>query len=287
MTLHSDSVITFAFLLSIFSLICAVPIYAQIRKNSPDFAWSQHGKVNTTPFNEVDLLGIALFVFIFGSIIYLSQHAPKMEPDGVTPHSVSLTPPIMVAGMIIQQVVLVFIVFVLLVFRGTNFVELWGLRWKNARYLVVIAPVGAIIAIAFTAGLDLFGYNNWLKETFGDDSKIQQIVTIYKGSTATYRILIAIAVVILAPLVEEVVFRGYIYAASKRFTNRFFAAFFSALFFAVIHNNINALLPLFFLALLLTLSYELTGSLWAPISIHALFNATTLINLEFSSLPGT
>jgi len=127
MTLHSDSVITFAFLLSIFSLICAVPIYAQIRKNSPDFAWSQHGKVNTAPFNEVDLLGIALFVFIFGSIIYLSQHAPKMEPDGVTPHSVSLTPPIMVAGMIIQQVVLVFIVFVLLVFRGTNFVELWGL----------------------------------------------------------------------------------------------------------------------------------------------------------------
>ncbi len=96
----------------------------------------------------------------------------------------------------------------------------------------------------------------------------------------------ALAVVILAPVCEEIVFRGYIYGATKRFTDRFFACLFSSLLFAVAHYNINALLPLLFLAILLTVAYELTGSLWAPISIHALFNATTLINLEMSKLPG-
>jgi membrane protease YdiL (CAAX protease family) len=51
----------------------------------------------------------------------------------------------------------------------------------------------------------------------------------------------------------------------------------------VVHYNINALIPLFFLAIVLTIAYELTGSIWAPIIIHALVNANTLIMIEFGN----
>ena len=91
------------------------------------------------------------------------------------------------------------------------------------------------------------------------------------------RILIAVMAVIIAPIVEEVVFRGYIYPICKRHTGRIMATFVTSLFFAAIHFNIPALLPLFIFAIFLTIAYEVTGSIWVPISIHACFNAITLI----------
>ena len=286
MPITADSIFLYTYFLCVGLIVFAVPLYGWIRKNSPQLGWNRHGNVSTAQFNHADLLGIALFLFIFGWLLTLAQAPPDMEADGITPKEVKVTPAIMLVGMIAQQVVMILIVMVLLMYRSVNFVELFGLRWKKAKLLFVIAPVGVILAVAFSIALRIAGFDDWLNQTFGDESKLQETVRVYQGSQVTFRILIAVAVAILAPVAEEIVFRGYIYGATKRFTDRFFAAIFSSLLFAVVHNNIDALLPLFFLALILALAYELTGSLWAPISIHALFNATTFVNLEVNSIPG-
>jgi len=133
-----------------------------------------------------------------------------------------------------------------------------------------------VVAVLLSArGIDLgkfFGIN---------DNKLQQTVKTYQEASAvTVRIMIAISAIIIAPVAEEIVFRGYIYTATKRFSNRFFAAILSSLLFGVVHFNISAFIPLVFLALLLTIAYELSGSIWAPISIHALFNASTILFQE-------
>ena len=39
-----------------------------------------------------------------------------------------------------------------------------------------------------------------------------------------------------------------------------------------------ALLPLFLLGLILVWIYERTGSIWAPIALHACFNTVTVIS---------
>jgi membrane protease YdiL (CAAX protease family) len=85
----------------------------------------------------------------------------------------------------------------------------------------------------------------------------------------------AVVVCIGAPLAEEVVFRGYIYPAMKRFTNISVAVIFTGILFGAVHGNLGALLPLTVLGIILALAYELTGSLWAPIAIHFCFNAAT------------
>jgi membrane protease YdiL (CAAX protease family) len=51
----------------------------------------------------------------------------------------------------------------------------------------------------------------------------------------------------------------------------------SALIFAAAHGSLAALLPLFVFGCVLAFLYEKTGSLWAPIAVHALFNGATVL----------
>jgi membrane protease YdiL (CAAX protease family) len=79
--------------------------------------------------------------------------------------------------------------------------------------------------------------------------------------------------VLLAPVAEEMLFRGILYPALKQSGHRQLALWVSALLFASTHMNLMAFLPLTFLALVLAWLYERTANLLAPILTHLLFNA--------------
>ena len=125
--------------------------------------------------------------------------------------------------------------------------------------------------------MEILGYSKVIKKIFGE-LETQEIMRVYQESDEfSIRILIIIMAVIIAPIIEEVVFRGYIYPICKRHAGRIISTFVTSLFFAAIHFNIPALLPLFIFAIFLTIAYEVTGSIWVPISIHTCFNAIALI----------
>jgi membrane protease YdiL (CAAX protease family) len=79
-------------------------------------------------------------------------------------------------------------------------------------------------------------------------------------------------VVILAPIVEELIFRGVIFSGFQRIYPAFWAIFFSALLFGLFHLNPWQLGPTFLLGLLLGFVRLRTGSLLAAIFTHALHN---------------
>jgi membrane protease YdiL (CAAX protease family) len=93
------------------------------------------------------------------------------------------------------------------------------------------------------------------------------------------RVIMAVAAVIVAPLVEETVFRGFVYGVVKRFTDPIFAAIVSSALFALAHFHLGSAVPLFVLALGFVGAYERTGSLLVPMLMHALFNAISLVAL--------
>ena len=93
--------------------------------------------------------------------------------------------------------------------------------------------------------------------------------------------LIAVVAVAVAPVCEELFFRGFAYPALKQCWGTWAALTTVSAAFAVIHLHAPSLGPLFALALGLGLSYELTGSLLAPITMHALFNATNVAMLLY------
>ena len=97
------------------------------------------------------------------------------------------------------------------------------------------------------------------------------------------KIPIIFLAVVIAPLAEEFVFRGFLYGVLKRYAGALPALVFTGVAFALIHLHVPSLLPLFLLACVLTLAYELSGSLLVPMAMHALFNAITLVGVFFAS----
>lgn len=81
-----------------------------------------------------------------------------------------------------------------------------------------------------------------------------------------------IRVVVLAPVVEELIFRGVIFSGFQKNYSPFWAILLSALLFALFHLNPWQFGPTFLLGLLLGLVRLRTGSLIAAIFTHALHN---------------
>lgn len=102
--------------------------------------------------------------------------------------------------------------------------------------------------------------------------------------------LVVVAVVIVAPIAEEVFFRGVAFNAWLRERGRRFAYIGSAALFAAIHVSLVSLLPIFLLGLAFAWVYRRTRSLVAPIAMHATFNGISvalglLIRYELIRLP--
>jgi membrane protease YdiL (CAAX protease family) len=93
------------------------------------------------------------------------------------------------------------------------------------------------------------------------------------------RLTLGAAAVLLAPVAEEVLFRGILYPAIKQMGHPRLALWGTALLFAAVHMNVVTFVPLTVLALVLTALYERTNNLLAPITAHVLFNA-----LNFAAL---
>ncbi len=87
------------------------------------------------------------------------------------------------------------------------------------------------------------------------------------------------AAVILAPLAEELFFRGLIQSMLRRyFINPWWAILATSVLFAAAHyTQPQDLLALSLLSVVIGYNYERTGRLFSPILIHSLFNATTII----------
>jgi uncharacterized protein len=115
------------------------------------------------------------------------------------------------------------------------------------------------------------------------ESDSQPIVQLFEGITdPAKKIPIIVLAVVIAPLAEEFVFRGFLYGVTKRFAGSLPALIFSGAVFALVHLHLPSLLPLFLLACVLTFAYELTGSLIVPMAMHSLFNAITLVGVFFA-----
>ena len=83
--------------------------------------------------------------------------------------------------------------------------------------------------------------------------------------------------VVLAPVVEELIFRGLFQTLFVSFTGRAWLSIaISSAFFVMTHLNSQHWPGLFALSMAMGYSYEKGGSLFRPIFIHALFNATSV-----------
>ncbi len=99
----------------------------------------------------------------------------------------------------------------------------------------------------------------------------------YPGELA----VVALVAVVVAPLAEEVVFRGAFYLPLRSLLGPVGAAVIVSLVFSAAHMYPWGAGNLVVLSIVFIALFEHTGSLWAPIVAHALYNAGNFVIIRF------
>ena len=110
----------------------------------------------------------------------------------------------------------------------------------------------------------------------------QDIALLFRTTDSTALLItLTIFAVVLAPVFEEFLFRGFAYPALKQRIGPWPAMAIVSAVFALSHFHAPSLPALMLLAIGLVLAYELTGSLITPITMHAVFNGVMVLKLFY------
>ena len=145
-------------------------------------------------------------------------------------------------------------------FIGVTFLSWWKYMLIGIVLLLGISPFIMVLA-----------------NLHSDPGGEQEAVKFFRGSASLQsRLLLAFMAVIVAPVVEEMVFRGLLYRIFRGYFGKISAMFFTSVLFAAIHGNLPMFLPLTLLACALAAGVEATGSLMVSIAMHATFNGLSI-----------
>lgn len=117
-------------------------------------------------------------------------------------------------------------------------------------------------------------------QALGHEPTLQDVAFLISGETVVWmRAYFLLLAVFLAPLFEEVFFRGILLPMLARRIGVVAGMLVTSLIFAGIHGHLPSVVPLFVLSVALSLAYLLTGSLTTSIVMHSVFNALTVLLL--------
>ena len=138
-----------------------------------------------------------------------------------------------------------------------------------------LAPVGFVVYLLLAAGLTaLFSQFAWF-----DASETQSVGFSY-SVIGFDRVLAFVTLVVVAPIAEEIIFRGWLYGKlreklSPEMSERagiIVAALLVSLLFGLVHGQWNVGVNVFAMSLVLCALREITGTIYAGILLHMIKN---------------
>ncbi len=271
------ALVTGALLLLSLSCLVGYVIYFNRVKQ---FARFLQPRLEPAAWQWTDML--VILITFFTAAVFSSSAKTSLEADP------SLTPgmALIYSGLVFQLTLLSGLFFLLYLGRKLHGApcpftqELAPHAQSHAR-----APLhkGRLIFICVTVQLALWPFvaiaaqlNTFIMQLMGRKPELQAIVKILMetDSRLVMGSLLFMAV-ILAPVIEELLFRCFLYRFLKKHMHWQAAMLASAVAFACIHDApLFNLLPLTLLGCAFTLVYEYKRTLWAPVIMHAVFNLT-------------
>ncbi len=216
--------------------------------------------------NIFDALG-ALLVFVFMAFSCLPTNGGDETSD------VSLSSLVISClGMLLLY--LPFIIRLTYVTGCTNAMGLHRPIPMRSKLLPVIPVV--FLSIAFNVFFEESGCLKAIAEAT-DSDLLQGPVKMVMTGDWTMRSYVIIQALIIAPIGEECLFRGFLFNIIRDKWGTIAGAAISSLAFASIHFSLPQLIPLFVLALLQCRLYMKTRTLVAPILVHFIFNAISVM----------
>lgn len=144
--------------------------------------------------------------------------------------------------------------------------------------------VGGLLSVyAVTYLANEYGFFEMIHEMF-DAPLEQDVVHALQNGGLCDKLLFVFSTVVVAPILEETLFRGYFYPILRKYTNVPFALLCVSLFFGAVHLSLVHFLILSFVGFVLNIAYEKTHSLRLSIAMHATYNALSVAALYVFTL---
>ncbi|SDY47086.1 CAAX protease self-immunity [Thermoactinomyces sp. DSM 45892] len=158
---------------------------------------------------------------------------------------------------------------------------------KVLLFFCVIFAFGLIQVLQFI-GVELNSYlgidqysdrENSIKNSYQMDTDATMNSFSSATSTSSNAALTFLAVCLLAPIAEEILFRGYLQTLLTHYTGRVLSVILTAFLFSLYHVDVASFFPLFFTGIIFGVFREAFKSVWAASALHMFMN--TLFSLYF------
>jgi membrane protease YdiL (CAAX protease family) len=213
------------------------------------------------------VMTVAMILMIF-AVVLMTGNAPSMNPGH----------PVVAAAELVFYV-------------AGGWFAWWGLRKTGMRPFrkltrrdgrAILIGVGALFLVRIATGIVLVLTDQTKHvqagfEHFDVTSKTQAV-------TATGAGLAVLSLVVIAPIVEEIVFRGLLFGALAGRLGILASAVVTALLFGAAHGDLVFFPTLVAMGFVTALAYAGTGNLWVAVTLHALNNALGAIFIVGASL---
>jgi CAAX protease family protein len=243
----------------------------EVEANIPDPSRSSDG--NSENLSKWLNLSFAVTMIIVFLVYILPRFFAKtpFDPRTITTDQLII--------MLFSTPILFFIIlFPITIFIAPQIKALNKLKLQHGKLYYIPIAIGAALAAYLGCAFINAGSNLVIKLL---DIKIEPplVPLLAKECTDTGFILFAFAVIIVAPLVEEIVFRRIIFSWLTQYTSKWIAIILTAALFAIVHDSYAQFAALFMLGIGFQLIYLKFNSLIPAIIMHAGFNSISAILL--------
>jgi membrane protease YdiL (CAAX protease family) len=198
--------------------------------------------------------------------------------------------------------------------RRAGFARL-GLTRRDLRQAIVPGVIGVVIVLPLVLAAEIGSDLLWRAVHLEHPTEHDLLRILGESTSPALRAGVIVSALLLAPVFEELLFRGYLQTAllgvfsghrprrplppplppfpsptavvecaseigadhSPHIAARWMAVLSASIAFALVHVQFWMMPPIFVLSLCLGYAYERTGKLWVPVLIHATFNTTSLL----------
>lgn len=233
--------------------------------------------------NPLHLLAIiavwfgAQFVATHAYLNATGQEFPPAPPPGDEPDpNATLRSQLnVIAGLTGQPVLLAAAMVAAAMTFRLGFQRGLGLSMRHWFYDGLRGIVGLAVLLPMVFGV-LLATNVIIQPYFPDLVKPHALLEAAKNLALPWKIATVFSAVVLAPLAEEIFFRGLMQSMFRKYLSRPWVAIFAtSAIFAALHP-VNTIPALLVLSLGLGYVYERSGRLVGPILMHALFNGINM-----------